>query len=471
MKWNELDEALEQGLDAFHCYLKQQEKSVAGYFEQFYWSTDGVPRTVLNYLIHRHIESDGQKENFTAIDCVLALTKNKKACMPVHQAIIEGKTSLALHLLTKLQMDLETGFDSNQRDHKGRTLLSLALAQKNSSMVAALLAAQASVHSPNYIDTVQALLQPIHQAVLLNDAEGIRLLAQYGANLSAPSGLAQDTPLLLAAHWGQIEALAALLALPVDQLNLEAERVVDQNNRYTAIEALCFRLQQGKNIDSALQGIALLLCHGAKPPCSPVLRGLLSRYRSSLLQKIEDSLNQKPQLINAFIVKCHQRESALHNLIYAPHSWENARRYLWGMPGNAALVMEELLVKKHNEWSENAYDPCAEGRVDTGVQTPDSLTLYALFVKRYSETYKNQLFSNPWSTMRWMIANGQCDWDTVQAYVQTNPNSRSAIVYHDLMNAKSLTSHLIKQEVTSEEQSDSVGENHCALMAGHLCNG
>ncbi len=459
----ELDKAIHQGLDGFKAYVQDQIKKQADFLEHFFWIADASQMTVLNYLIHLYSESIDSTDEASAsnsllpmVEHVVSLMDDKNIGTPLHQAIREEKIQLALHLLSLMpQVELSdtvivvptmpgrsakkskkalSVFNVDQRDQDGRTLISLVLASKNDSLLTELLKRAPNLHVPTSMSDLRVPFQPIHQAVVLNYPQAIRLLAKEGVQLGNPCGITQDTPVLLAAHLCKIDALEALLEQSVDQLLLEEERTVTTGgkiNKQRAIERLCDHFNEGKNKEDALRGIAMLLCRGAEPPRSEAMRELLSNNRSAILKAIHLYLADKPDLVDPFVRRCHLTESALHNIVYAHHSWGSAIRRLFGTPSDAAWVVENLVVRKYTTTSnEKEVLPTAVAADLSSEKDP--VKLYAMFVKRYTDAYNNQLITNSWSKMRWMIADGQCDWETIQRYVKTNPTTRSATIYNEM---------------------------------------
>ncbi|RUR06584.1 Dot/Icm T4SS effector AnkC/LegA12 [Legionella sp. km772] len=458
----ELDNAIHQGLTEFKAYVQEQLKKQPDFLEHSFCLTDASQMTVLNYLIHLYQEPAAQElaDNLEStpnplrpmIDHVLALMDDKNIGTALHQAVSEGKIELALYLLSLVPKELEaislppdtkpikknkralSVFNVDQRDQEGRTLLSLILASKNDNLLVELLKRKPNVHVPTNIGELRIPFQPLHQAVVLNYPQAIRLLAKENVQLANPCGLAQDTPVLLAAHLSKIDALEALLEQPIEQLSLEAKRTIsagEKTTQHTAMDRLCEHLYEGKNKEELIRGIAMLLCRGAEPPQSETMRQLLNNNRSALLKAIHVYLEDKPDLVDPFVRRCHQRESALHNIVYAHHSWGNAIRHLFGQPSDVAWVVENLVVRKYTTTS-NEKEVLPTSVAANLSSEKDPVKLYAMFVKRYTDGYNNQFFKNSWSKMRWMIADGQCDWETVQQYVKTNPNTRSAQIYNDM---------------------------------------
>lgn len=448
---NDLEPTIQQGFEAFKTYIGQQLERDPNFLEHFFWSEDASQRTVLNYLIHLFQDS-GDKDEFLnnpllpMIQHVVSLMNDKNTGTPLHQAISENKIQLA-HSLFVLASELEAQsknpslprakkvpFNFDQRDSEGRTLLSLVLSTKNDELLKQLLKHRPNLGVPTYFGDAKIPFQPLHQSVHLNYPQAIHLLAQEGVQLANPCGNAQDTPLLLAAHLMKIEALEALLEQPVAQLQLEAKRRLvsgGKETKLTAVEQLCVHLRAGKNKAEVIRGIAMLLCCGAEPPQNDSMRQLLCDHRSALLKAIDSYLKDKPELVDPFVRRCHLRETALHKIVYDNHSWAHSFRNLFGAPSDNALVVENLVVRKYTT-SNDAKEVLPSSIAANLSSEKDPVKLYAMFVRRYTTAYSNQFFTNSWSKMRWMIADGQCDWETVERYVQTNPNTRSARIYNDM---------------------------------------
>lgn len=471
----EMNKIISLELEEFKLFINRKVKANKNYLEQLFWLSNGIQMTVLNYLIEAHQETqndsndiDPSKDLTAKIDYVVKLSRDVNVGEPLHQAILSEKNKLALHLLgteknnypvedsakfnvnylldllRKKSNEIVEGitaslFDLNRRDSEGRTLISLILDTKNLEILFNLLMNKPNVHAATSMTNAKVPFQPIHQAVALDHADGIRLLAQQEANLSNPLGLMKDTPVLLAARLGKINALEALLELPVDNLKLEVENnhlFEDKTTGHTAMDELCKRILDNTEKSEAIRGVAMLLCRGAEPPRSDALRNLLSTNRVDLLKAVHEYLEDKPQLVDSFVNQCHLTESALHYIVYADHSWGSSIRHLFGKPSDVAFMVEGLVVRKYS----NPINPQGKGDPLPTTATvnlsaeKEPLKLYAEFVRRYNQAYDSQLLSNPWSTMRWMIAEGRCDWATVLRYSSTNPTSRTRIIIHEMFN-------------------------------------
>lgn len=469
---SEMNEILGLELDQFKKFIQKKLEENENYLEELFWVPNGSQMTVLNYLIEQYQEPkegmEPDKELIARIDFVLNSTKDANVGEPLHQAIAARKIHLALHLLgvdeisftpregektdvlsvlsevrKKIEKVLESlkryFFDMDRRDDYGRTLLSLSLDTKRTELLIAILARKPTIHARTLRTSTRVAFQPIHQAIVLDYAEGITLLAGMGAQLTNPLGSMKDTPVILAARLGKINALEALLALPVERLSLEVENnhlFEDKQTGHNAVEELCERMINDKGKAEALRGIAMLICHGAEPPRNETMRNLLRSERVSFLKAVSNYLVDKPQLVDSFVNRCHLRESALHNIVYADHSWGSSIRHLFGTPSEAAFIVEELVTRKYSDPSyvhENVSS-LATTATENLQSEKNPLKLYAEFVRRYTQAYDSQMITNRWSTMRWMIAEGNCDWDTVVRYSRNHPTSRTRIVLNEMFN-------------------------------------
>ncbi|MDI1351636.1 MAG: ankyrin repeat domain-containing protein, partial [bacterium] len=433
---NELNKVINSELIEFKKYIKKQIEADADFLEHPFWvAKDGAQMTLLNYLIHLYPESKvptGLEQTLITkilnfIEYILPLVKDKNAGEPIHQAVAAEKTQLALHLLGGVrsnslkedepsrkvvnllanQKPIEQEgiakqaylFDVNRRDKLGRSLLSLVVDSKNVDLLVAVLNYFPNIHVATYRTAAQVQFQPLHQAIVLDFADGIRLLAHRGAQLANPYGSGKDTPVLLAARLVKIAALTALLEQPIEQLKLEAENghLNDDNEveGRTAIEEFCERINSKDKIE-AIQGIAMLLCRGAEPPRQEALCSLLANNRIALLKAIHLYLEDKPELVDSFVARCHLSQSALHNIVYASHSWGNSIRHLFGSPSEAAFIVEELMVRKYTTATNENVHPMSIAAAEQVSPAEDPLKLYALFVRRYTEAYNSQTITNAW---------------------------------------------------------------------------
>ncbi|CAM2741839.1 ankyrin repeat protein [Legionella steigerwaltii] len=432
----EINAALKLGLEGFKEFIEKKLLIDKIYLEHPFWMEGGVQMTVLNYLIQQHLNEDSFDKEIPSdltqfIDFILSKVRDKNIGLPLHQTIVADKVQLALHLLATHILDV------NKRDDEGRTLLSLVLPTQNRELLIKILTCNPEVNAATRLKKGRVPLQPLHQAIELDFTSGVVNLIRAEADVANPVGVMKDTPLLLAARKGKIKALEALLdEAPVEKLKLEAENrpLEDGVTGDNAIEALCKRLDSDRDNKELLRGVAMLLCRGAEPPRSEELCQLLANKRRDLLKEIDQYIDTRPELVDPFVNRCHVTDSALYKIIYVDHSWGSTLRQLFGRPSDAAFVIEKLVTRKYSRRQEGSMDspvlPTAAAVPLKGDEPP--FKLYAEFVRRYSEAYENQRITNPWSTMRWMIAEGKCNWETVKQYARNHPGTRTQIIYDDM---------------------------------------
>ena len=461
---SEMNEAIGLGLNGFKTFIQKKMEENKYYLEQFFWlQQDGSQISVVNYLIQAHQDpkegvenSEPEKDLTSLIDYVLELSSDKNNGEPLHQAIAAGKFQLAMHLLEAEQSKVDKNVSLNviqlfeqakqkyiinkyqvdRRDNVGRSLLSLILNSLNIDLLFNILLGKPNIHATTSMTDARVMFQPIHQAVVLDFADGVRLLAHLGAQLANPLGAMKDTPLLLAARLGKINAMEALLESPLEKLMLEAENnnLFDDKKGHTAMDELCDRIANNNEKDEAIRGVAMLLCQGVEPPSREEMRKLLSSNRIALLEAVDKYLEGKPALVDAFVNRCHLTESTLHNIVYADHSWGSSIRHLFGKPSDAAFKIEGLVTRKYNNPQTDQPNaiPLSLAAAEHLAQEKNPIKLYAEFVRRYTQAYDSQLFTNPWSTMRWMVAEGHCDWKRVVNYAKNHPTSRTRIIYNEM---------------------------------------
>lgn len=444
----EFNKAIESGLQAFIDFIKQSKARCLTSLERSYW-VDGVQMYPINYLIQQYNElpnntnADANRENLAAmIDHVITDVSNKNMGCPIHQLISTNKIQLALQFLrekkktTRLDTSSSsTFFDLNQRNVHGQTLLCLAINSKNEELLTEILSQNPDIFASSILDASGTLFQPLHQCILLDFAKGVSLLISKGAQLSNPVGKNKETPVLLAAGVVAVNALETLLSQPLTALNMDAKHL---GTGYNAIEILCKELANSKNRKRALQGVAMLLCHGAEAPSDDAMRELLRSNRKDLLKMIDVYLEPKPELVDDFVKRCHLTQTALHNIIYSQNSWESSIRRFFGRPSGAAFVVENLVSRKNHSVSSNIDETKPTSSIASQAAEHNALKLYSEFVRRYKLAYNGQMISNCWSSMRWLIASGLCDWSTVERYAKTNPKSRTSKIYKEMMAASFL---------------------------------
>lgn len=418
----QFDKAIKNGEKAFQAFIKKEQNKDTNFFQRRYWCSNGKQLTVLNYLIHKH-EAETGRDMSSHIGFVLRNGASVNSDEPVHLVLQLKKLDL-LALLTKEQdadLDEEKSeaiisqeLKLDTRDYAGRTLLSRALAAKALSFLQWLLDRRLDVHEPNLIqiNTKRIEMQLLHEAVLADLPEAINALLESGANIENPCGVLRETPLLLAAHYGRINSLEALLASRSEQMDLEAESI----NAMRPIDWLCTRLQQRENPQNALRGIARLLCHGAEVPRHGTLRELLMDNRLALLEEVKEYTKHSPALAATFVRACHDKNNPLHGIIYASSSWVQTIRRMFGMACKEAFLVESLVFDGFYNVQKEAA--AAKGKDRSAVrlslvETESSEGFsqdeqqFAEFAWRYRQNFSG-FFKNPFSTMHWNLTSGQC---------------------------------------------------------------
>lgn len=443
----EMDTAIKSGLAGFKKFILDKMQTESNYLEQPFWLPQGLQMTVLNYLIQQHQEKKGDSaaeelliDLTEYIDFIIENTQNKDNGMPLHQAIALKKTRLALHLLGK------NTFAVDGHDQDGKTLISLTLSMRNKHLLRKVLQQKPNIYETTLVTKERIPYQPLHEAILADFPFAVKLLAEAGAQLDNPVGIYMDTPLLLAVRWGKIRALEMLLEFPVAQLKLDAEsmeRYEDKMHGDNAIESLCRLLEKRTNSKSLINGIAMLLCCGAELPRRMEMCQLLANKQAELLKAISNYLEHRPHLVDPFVERCHVSGSPLHEMMYVNHSWKNGLFYLLGWPNKTAVTVESWVSSKYKDEL-----PSKAATTYTGQESP--LKLYAEFVRRYEEAYKNQRITFPWSTMRWRISAGQCSWGTVCEYAELYPDSRTGIIIKDMI--KVMPQKAMSDELDSTEK-------------------
>ena len=426
---NELNEATAQGINGFREFLQQKLQSNKHYLEQKFWVNGGLQMTVLNYLIQQHQEKPPNSkfkvsahDKMEMIDYVLAQSVDMNMAEPLHQAVAENKIQLARHLLAQNSQSKVSSkcFDVSRRDEYGRTLLALVIMTRDEDLLSELLSQNPNVNEASRVPGWTYLFQPMHLAVLQNDAFAITLLAKQGAQLSNPAGPFKETPVLMAARLGKMTALQTLLNHPNAQLQLEAENLILQSKSkrgHTAMEVLCKNMAAKKHKGELIYGVAMLLCAGAEPPRDEKMRKLLRSNRQLLLKAIHRYLQNKPELVDAFVQRCHKPGTVLHKIVYANHSFGSAMRRLFAQPSDVAFIVEDLVSRK--------YKTSLKGQTSKSQGSQNAIQLYAEFVRRYQRAFDGQKNANRQSTMRWMIIEGRANWEMVLLHAKLKPSSRT----------------------------------------------
>lgn len=400
---------------------------------QEFFDKNGRQMTLMNRVIEL---SDDTTDYTPAIDYVRSKSPNINHGEPVHWAIKLGKITIAKHLLQP-QEENKPLFDLDRRNPEGLSLLFLVIQAKLQELLALLIGQNINIHTHSYSAELKHDAQPLHQCIAANFGEGVRLLGKANAQLDNPVGPLKQTPLIQAAQGLKLDALEALLEFPVEKLKLEEENLnyyPSLSVGHTAVEELCEYLLAGKHTKDAVKGIAMLLCRGADLPRNDAMRLALSWHKAELLAAVKSYLEDKPELVDPFVKRCHTKDTPLHNMVYADHFWSESFKRFFGVADHAAWDVEDLLVAKYSN-AKNLKDnekPLSTEAFAKYSPDMEPSRLYAAFVRLYEQHYTSKLFANPWSGMRWRISKGQCDWDAVKEYAKSHPFSRTAQIYKDM---------------------------------------
>ncbi|MGQ3890489.1 ankyrin repeat domain-containing protein [Legionella sp. CNM-4043-24] len=320
----------------------------------------------------------------------------------------------------------------NSRDDQGRTLVSHAIELRNIDVLKLLM--QLNPNPNQKTNNLQAL----HEAVKCNFADAVEPLVNAGAQIHNPCGAKKETPLILAARYGAIDAMQALLRhIPVQP---GPQNPVDTGNKNNtrAIDLLCKRLNQNKQRPEALRGIAMLLCHGAEAPRSERWCKLLQSNRRALIAAVAEYKKDRPELVANFYRAAHNRANPLHEIIFADRSFLTALRHFFGRADRTVFKLEKLVP-------DNA-DRQIKGNFDEDEQW------FAELLRRYRATIKTSTFYNPYSDFLWSVSRGVINNRAeAERYCDNHPNSRTArlrsILNRELAEAAQQTAQPLAAEV------------------------
>lgn len=443
--FSELNQEIRTGsIDTFSEFLNKKLQSDKLFLQRTFWVETGEQMTVLYYLIHLHDQQ--QCDLSKHIELLLKQGACINTNQPVHFAVQKRKLDLIPFFLNdfyveelaerskgKGKKESEQALQIDSPDMGGRTLLSRVIDAGDEGLLHLLLSCCPNIHQPSQIkinDEVM-IMQPLHQAVVMGFADAVKSLIDAGAQADNPCGLLQETPLLLAARMGQVDALEVLLESTNGQLDLEGTNA--ESDR--AIDLLCVRLHDQQKPQDALRGIAMLLCHGATVPRHELLRDLLTDNRKTLLSEVKKYAAKDPILAAKFIRACHDKNSDLHNIIYAKHSWTQSIRHLFGIAGEEAFTLESLVAQDK--------EPSA-----SSVSYTKDEVLFAEFVKRYDASIKGHTIFNPWSAMRWKITTGEItSMKQVREYAAEYPNTRTDKILKEMENPRLSFHEDLEQEL------------------------
>lgn len=424
----------EGGLEAFKELIREELKTKPRVLRHIFCLKNGEQRTVLNHLIHSHdaVERD-------LIEHVKFLFEQGVSAHieePAHLAFQLGKPGLAHLVLEHAKEDVEERAPEQRLvdtyDSERKTLLARAIDTANIDNLRDVLASKPAVNKPSKIpiDKDKTIsIPPLHQAVIRNFTGAISELITAGAEVDNTCGALQETPLLLAARLGRLDALKIILESKAPNLNLEATN----NESKRAIDLLCARLQAKQDPQGALRGIAMLLCHGATVPLDQAFCTLLQDNRYALLDKVSTYTEKLPELAAHFVRRCHIN-GPLKAIMYAENSWWQSLWYLFARPSHVALMLESLVLraqpqpKKKNEEAEVNAD---EVQVEAPAPFTKEEVQFAKFVQGYNDALSIKKFLgvtlfNPWSAMRWEIDGGKFTTiEQVKKYAGQYPGTRT----------------------------------------------
>ena len=429
----ELVDALKQSIEdlpKFKHFISESLNEDPQFLQRVFGIDNGNLTTVLNYLILTHHQ---ENHNLTGyIEYLLKLDTDAFSSQPIHFAFKHKKLDLIPLLLDALPNCSSEGDDTpsskqpelNSRDANGRTLISRAIEAGNTQALRELLAKHPNIDQPS------RGLQPIHQAVLMNFAEGVEALLDNNAKVNNPCRKQKETPLLLAAHHGKIDALRVLLARTKSEPNVQNPFDIQNGQSLRAIDLLCKRLQAKHAPLDSIRGIAMLLANGASAPRLEKFRTLLQDNRLALLDAVSTYIEEMPHLSVNLVRAGHDKNNPLHTIFYADKTWRKSVGHFFGRPDRAAFKLEKIIVQSQ-ETMGSASDKDSYERFNKNE------IRFAEFVRRYDLAIKKSCFYNPWSEMRWKITRGEITtWGDVLNYVKEHPDSRSRKIINEMRHHK-----------------------------------
>ncbi|KTC98261.1 ankyrin repeat domain-containing protein [Legionella erythra] len=444
MDFKDLDHALLQGFEAFTQYIEKQLQDDEALLRKTFWN-QGKMVDFLTYVIEKH---DPDTNNLTGhVQYLLEKGANTTLNQPVHLVLKDKKLDLLPCLLEaqdKLQnkpkqaqkeKEVELIVDDNAdvqthshfingRDCDGRTILSRAVETGNIECLQRILRYRPLIDQADNIrleEKIDRQMQPLHLAAFRDFGEGVKALLQAGANVDNPFGSRKRPALSIAAREIHVSALEALLefAHKPEQLNY------NDTLGSRPIDLLCDSLAKNTKTHEAIRGIAMLLCRGADMPRKEKDCQLLQTHRQELLNEILSYAGKNPELKPAILRTIHNKNHALHRVIYDTHSLSRSFKNLAGGYDELAGQIESL--------AENIP-------ADAPVQLKEDEKKFAEFVKLYLKNIKDARFFNRWSGMLTKISEGEVTcWQQLHDYAYANPNSRTALVIKQMEN----TSHSV----------------------------
>ncbi|HHF7345272.1 TPA: Dot/Icm T4SS effector AnkC/LegA12 [Legionella feeleii] len=419
----------EGGLEAFKELILEELKTKPKILRHIFCLRNGAQTTILNRLIRAH---DAVEHNLTEyIRFLFEQGASAHVEEPVHLAFQLGKPDLGTLVLEHAKKFVEEPTPqqllADSYDPERKTLLARAIDTGNIDNLRVVLDNHPNVNKPSEIQVgkdKKISIPPLHQAIIKNFTGAVDALIKAGADVDNTYGALQETPLLLAARLGRVDALKTILESKAPRLDLEATN--EESNR--AIDLLCARLDAREDPQGALRGIAMLLCHGAAVPQEQAFCTLLQDNRYALLDEVSTYTEKLPELAASFVRRCHI-SGPLHSIIYAENSWWQSLWYLFARPSHVALQLESLVLRgqpaaKKKEAEVEAIDEAPGPFTKEEVQ-------FATFVKKYEEALSIKKFLgitifNPWSSMRWAIDSGKfTSLEQVKKYRVDYPGTRT----------------------------------------------
>ncbi len=430
--FNELAQHLEN-IDDFKEFINHQLELDMEFLSRAYWF-NGQQVSIVNYLIQQH-----DKENKNLIEFIRVILDKKIDIylhQPFHLLLKLGKVDLLPDFLARLpsfildnglnrQVRNDLGFNITYKqvlssyDVNGQTILSYAINLGDVDTFSTIMKLKLDINQASEIKLqggVTGFLQPLQQAIAANFPEAVSKLLDAGACADNLSLDVKDTALLLAAHSGAIDVLKMLLNHPKTSSLCQKELNYRNNDGYTAIDLLCLRLQENIAPKQALQGIAILLCHGATTPSTEAFRNLLNKHRVDLVKAVKSYTIEDNHSSLPFLRASHDKNNALHNIIYTNKTWSYSVKKFFGISDRLAFKCEKLALADSNK-PELDHDE----------------KLFAFFVKRYKESIKRATIYSPWSEMLWHITTGQVNsWEGVCQYANEHPKTRTARIVAEM---------------------------------------
>lgn len=433
----------EGGLDAFKELILEELKTNPKVLRHIFCLRNGAQTTILNHLIRAH---DAVEHNLTEyIKFLFEQGASAHVEEPVHLAFQLGKPDLGSLVLEHAKKFVEEPTPqqllADSYDPERKTLLARVIDTENIDNLRVVLANHPNVNKPSAIQVgkdKKISIPPLHQAIIKNFTGAVDALIKAEADVDNTYGALQETPLLLAARLGRVDALKTILESKAPRLDLEATN--EESKR--AIDLLCARLETKEDSQDALRGIAMLLCHGAAVPREQALCTLLQDNRYALLDEVSKYTEKLPELAASFVRRCHI-SGPLHSIIYAENSWWQSLWYLFARPSHVALQLESLVLRGQPPSKKKEAE--AEEEV-IQVEAPSPFTKeevqFATFVKKYDEALSIKKFLgitifNPWSSMRWAIDSGKyTSLEQVKKYREDYPGTRTDRVLEKMENRR-----------------------------------